>query len=287
MGIRRGSGRARHHRGRPGSFVTAGTVRIGGVNRIAAFVHTNNGGTTIRSGSVLAALDVETPGPLNAAVTRFWKAAGAGTAGEFYPDPPRSAIVGDGPPRSGVVGGAIAIDKGQTGSITDVVFGNLYGEIWQLDATTGISRYINSVTSAEQPLFRFGQDKKPFGAPPALFADGGTLFVALVSGGYFDPSTLISSTLWSGLQQHMIAVSLDTTLANTPLTEASGALLKRKVDLDPSGTGEKGFSQVVVVGDQLFFTTDTTDVNTQAFGSAATPADSTRSASAVVATPRR
>ena len=41
-------------------------------------------------------------------------------------------------------------------------------------------------------------------------------------------------------------MSVNTLTGNTALNQASGALLKRKVDL---GAGEKGFAQINVIGD--------------------------------------
>jgi Tfp pilus tip-associated adhesin PilY1 len=225
-----------------GITVTAGRTKIGNAIKNVAFVQTNNGGTGT-SGTVVTAIDVETG-------LVVWQ------HGQQYPAP---RVTASGTvPSAGIPGGAIPIDRTGGGTITDVVFGTLYGDLYRLDATTGTNVY------GTNPLFRFSADKKPFGAVPTVYSNGDPdqLFVANVSGGYFDPFAL---ALWSDSQQYVVAMPLATAVANTPLNEGSSGLAFAVA----LGAGEKGFAQAVVVGNQLFVTTDTTDINAATFGSAA------------------
>ncbi len=222
--------------------LTAGLTKASSGNKNLAFVHTNNGGTGT-SGSVVSAIDIETG-------TLLWQ------TGHQYPAPRVSAS--GTVPAAGIPGAAIAVDRTGANAFTDVFYGTLYGDLWRLTASTGANPY------GANPLFRFTTDKKPFGAAPAIFSDNPanpqSLFVAAVSGGYFDPAAL---TLWSGDQHQIVAMSANTAVGNTPLNESSASLLKFIKNLN---AGERGFAQPTVVGDQLFVTSDTTDVNAAAFG---------------------
>jgi hypothetical protein len=226
-----------------GLTVSAGRVRIGATDKLVAFAQTNNGGSTQASaGSVVVALDIETGAAL-------WK------IGAAYPAPrlAASGVV----PAGGVPGGAVGVDRTGGGTITDVLYGTLYGEIYMVNAVTGANRH------GTNPLFKFNADKKPFGVPPAIYSDGGknSLFVAMVSGGYFDPAAI---ALWSGSAQQAIGINLATTTPSTPLTENSTLALEINL-----AAGEKGFSQASVIGNQLYFTTDSTDVNQETFATSA------------------
>lgn len=224
-----------------GLTMATGNIVNGGTSKLAAFAQTNNGGTG-GAGNVVTAIDMQLG-------TQIWK------TGYVYPAPRLSA---SGPvPASGIPGGAVGIDRTSAGRVTDVVFGTLYGDLWLLDAGTGANRY------GSDPLFRFTADKKPFGSPPALYSTGsGTLFAVAASGGYADPAAL---SLWSAGTQQVVAVSLSTaTTATLPLTELSGPPeVPWTFDLGPN---EKSFSQAVVIGGQVFVTTDSTDVNALGYG---------------------
>ena len=233
--------------------LTTGTVTVGAAQKVLAFVHSNNGGTGL-AGSVVTAIDVETG-------LKFWQTGHefGGLSGAASPAPRLGATAPV--PAAGIPGAALAIDRTGAVAATDVVYATLYGDVWRLDAKTGVNAYGGSPGN---PMFRFADDLKPIGATPAIFSDTPasptSLFIAIVSGGYFDPAAL---SLWSGSQHHVVAFSVNTLAANIPLTELSGGLLKFKNDLAP---GERGFAQPTVLGDQLFVTSDTTDVNSAAFG---------------------
>ena len=86
-------------------------------------------------------------------------------------------------------------------------------------------------------------------------------YAVFVSGGFADPS----DTNWgSGVQQHVVSVSLNTPVASAPLNETSSQHLGFKYDL--GSTAEKGYAQALVVGNQIFITTDTADVNSSTYG---------------------
>ncbi len=227
-----------------GITVSAGRATISGKTKNVAYAQTNNGGTGT-SGSVVTALDIETG-------LQLWQ------TGFVYPAPRVSAsgLV----PAAGIPGGALGVDRTGGGTLTDVLFGTLYGDIWRLDAATGANKY------GANAMFRFAEDQKPFGVPMSIYStDGKTLFTAGVSGGYFDPFAL---TQWSGSQQHVVAFQLATAQADTPLNLSSTVPTKLawKIDL---ASGDKAFAQAVIIGDQLFVTTDSTDVNGSTFGGTA------------------
>ncbi|MCX5744589.1 MAG: hypothetical protein NT062_19025 [Proteobacteria bacterium] len=220
-----------------GLVLSAGPVRIGALNKNYIFAHTNNGGSG-GVGNVVTSLDAETGLPTWQHGYTF-PVSGVGRAGGA-------------PPITAIPGGAVYIDKSGTGTISDVIFGTIYGDVWQLDAATGVSRH-----GVTKPLFRHTQDQHPFGASPTIYSQSGALYVIAVTGGYAD---LAATTLWSSGTQIAVSLSLTTPPANASLTEASGApYLPWKINL---GSGEKGFGQAIVVGDQVFITTDTDDVNT-------------------------
>lgn len=159
-------------------------------------------------------------------------------------------------PASAIPGGPVGIDENATGNATWIGVPSIYGDIWLLEADTGVSVTGNS------PLFRFSSDFHPIGASPTLYRDGGgRLLMAFGSGGYVDPV----STSWAPASenQYMVSIAVDPSGA-TPLSESSGGGdLGFVVDL---GIGERVFSQAVVAGGELFVTSDRTDVNDTGFG---------------------
>jgi hypothetical protein len=214
------------------------TLKNGTVQNLAVAV-TNNRGTG-GNGVVASALSLETG-------TLVWK------FGYQYPSPPRGNAGDNTMTATGVPGGAVGVDMTGGGFATHLVFGDLYGNLWKLDAATGVS----STGSPTTPLFSFTTNKRPIGAVPTIF-DNGTKTAAFASGAYVD--TEPTSTLWSGSSQKLIAVPL---LPGTaPLTEASSSLVIN-ADL---GTNEKTAGQLLVVGNQIFLTTDTANINAAAYG---------------------
>ncbi len=221
-----------------GLIVNAGRVRVGGAFKNLAFAQTNNGSVTV--GNRVTAYDLETG-------TQVWQHSYAFTT---------SLRTGGAtlPPVTGIPGGAVGVDRDQTGSLSDIMFGTLYGDIWQLDATTGTSR------NGADPVFRFSTDEHPFGAPPTIYSSGNQVYSLSVSGGYAD---LAASTLWSAASgQKGISVKVGTAPLGSILSEGSpsgsGQPLAWTVDLQ---TGDKSFAQATVVGGEVLITTDSTDVN--------------------------
>ncbi len=228
-----------------GLVLAAGPVRIGGVYKSFAFIQTNNGGTG-GVGNVVAAIDMETGLPVWQNTMSF-PVTGVGRGGGA-------------PPATAIPGGAVGVDKLGTGGISDVVFNTLYGEIWQVDATNGVSRH------GTNPLFRYTTDQHPFGSSPTIYQNSGQLYAMSVSGGYADLST--ASTLWSASDQAAVSVSLSTPFGSAPLNEATGGSYQPWTY--PLDSGDKSFSQAIVVGGTVFLTTDSTDVNSSTYGAGAT-----------------
>jgi hypothetical protein len=239
-----------------GLTLAAGAVTIQGADENVVIAATSNGGTG-SNGIVVTALRAETGATL-------WQFA--------YPYP-AVRVAGDAAlPSTGIPGGAVSIDKtkGGNGYMTDLVFGDLYGDLWLLDPATGASRYAssgayyrNGEATIGSPLFRFSTDYHPIGGKPAIYRVDTSYYAAVVDGGYADVS---GTTGWGTYttQHYAVAVSLDTPAGQAPLDENKGApYVPIKIAL---GANERGYSQVTVVGTQLVFTTDTALVNAQVYG---------------------
>jgi hypothetical protein len=222
-----------------GLTVDEGVTNINGAQDNVAFVQTSNGNTTTGSGVVVNALNLVTG-------QQIWQ------FGYTYPNPPRTSGDGD-PPITGMPGGAVIIDKTGFGQVTDLMFADLYGDLWEVNATNGVSRYGTNV-----PLFSFSTDFHPIGAQPALYSNNNQLFAVFTSGGYADNS----DTSWnhSGTaSQYLVAVNLSTPTGSATLHETSGTTY---VPLASTlAAGQNGYAQVLIAGGQLFVTTDSADVN--------------------------
>ena len=222
-----------------GLVLAAGSVSSGSANKYYAIAQTNNGGTG-GSGNVVTAIDIESG-------AKVWQTAHAYPAARTSANP--------GVPATGIPGGAVGMRSKESGQLTDVVFGTLYGDIWQLDAITGENKH------GDKPLFRYSSDFHPFGAAPTLYSTGSNVYAVLISGSYAD---LVATTQWSTSEQAAIGVSLSAPASAASLTESSG---DPYVPLVYSITsGEKASSQAIVVGEELFFTTDAGDVNAGTYG---------------------
>jgi type IV pilus assembly protein PilY1 len=225
-----------------GLTATAGRVVISGSSTNVAVLETNNGGSG-GSGVATTALSLESG-------TKLWQYT--------YAYPTAAAV-----PATGVPGGAVPVDLTGNGYITDVVFGDLYGDLWRLDASTGTSH------TGATPLFGFtyaaGTDKHPIGSMPAIYSDGNHQYAAFTSGGYADQS----DSSWQLGTQYLIAVKIQATAP--PLHETATACTTCDVRVKQSLTsGDRGYSQAVVVGNQLFVTSDSSDVNSSTYGTTGT-----------------
>jgi hypothetical protein len=233
-----------------GLTLAAGPALVGGTAKNLVFAQTNNGGTA-GPGNVVTAIDIVTG-------AKVWQ------TGYRYPTPPRG-IAPDAPvAATPIPAGAVGIDKQRNGTLSDLVYGDIYGQLWEVDPGTGASRY------GTGPLFRFLGNFKALGAKPAIYDNGNSYYAVAVSGGYADPA----DTVWgTGVQQHAVSISLNTPVASAPLDETSASPhIKFKIDLGPN---QKGYSQALIVGSQVMFTTDTSDVNSADYGTSGASATST------------
>jgi hypothetical protein len=226
-----------------GLTVAANQVTVSGNNKWMAYAQTNNGGTG-GSADVVTPIDIQT---------------GTNTLGWTFSYAYPSAV-----PATGIPGGAVGVfTTGSTnGIITDLVFDDLQGSVWRIDPATGTSRYQNG-SGTQIPLFQFSTDYHAIGAKPAIYSDGTNQWAYFVSGGYADQADSVWGT---GVQQYLIGVSLTSypTSSTTSLNEGSPATFVKKVAL--GSTNEKGYAQAVVVGNEVFVTTDSSDVNSSTYG---------------------
>jgi len=233
-----------------GLALASGKVLVSSQIKNVLFVQTNNGGTA-GSADVVTALDLENG---SSAVPPIWQ------KGYTYQVPPRGIAADGNVPVSAIPGGAVAIDKNGSGLITDLVFGDIFGRLWEVDPADGTSRYGAGVG----PLFSFTTNFHAIGVRPAILKKGNIQYAIFVSGGYVDTSS--APTIWgSGVVQSAIAVSLDA--AGAVDENGTSPDIGFKFDI---GTGEKGFAQALVVGNEVFFTTDTVDVNASGYGTSGT-----------------
>jgi hypothetical protein len=249
-----------------GLNIASGAVLINGQSRNLVIAETNNGGSAAATtaGVVVTARYAETG-------ARAWQFSYA------YPSPPRGVSTDNPLPLTGMPGGAVGVDMKGNGFFTDFVFGDLYGNLWRVDATTGTSRNGTGVA-----LFSYSTNKHPIGAAPAIYSDGTSQYAGFATGGYADPY----ATSWSTTGQRILAVKLSYT--GTTLSEASsGANVPVNIPFSGATASDKAYAQALVVGGQLFVTSDAADVNASTFGTAAssghiTAVNLTTSAVAVV-----
>jgi hypothetical protein len=235
-----------------GLNITAGKIST---NETVAFVQTNQGGTG-GAASVITAINVETG-------AEFWQ------FGDLYPGVRTGGH--EGTPISGVPGGAVGLDTNVDGKIDKVVYGDLYGDVFVRAASTGVGQNGDVTTGNARPLLRIATDYHPIGVPPAILDRNGVQYAAFVTGGYADTQ----STLWRGENeatrptQFVFAVTTAYT-GTTSLTDSSGGTnVPIKFNLDSNTEG--GFAQLTVVGNELFVTTDTSNINDYAFGTSSSP----------------
>jgi hypothetical protein len=203
---------------------------------------TNNGGSGT-AGIFVTARQLETG-------AKLW-------ANDFMSKYPTADLV----PKSAVPGGTVAVDLSGSGTTTDLVFGDIDGRLWRINAATGVNQ------NGSNPLFKFSTPKHPIGAKPAIYSNGSNLYAAFTSGGYIDHG---GATTWSDSTQYVIAVKLNnpTTTSITELTTGTPCQTCN-VAIKQSFSGSNGFAQVSVVGTSLEVLTDTSDVNAANYGTTA------------------
>jgi len=268
-----------------GLVMATGFVQNGAETRLYAFAQTANGGTrsctaatdcaapatdtcvsskcvmadgrleVAKAGSVVTAIDIET---------------GAFVWQHDAPYPaPRTAGNPD-VPETGMPGGVTRVDKQGGGFITDITFGTLYGDLWLLDPGTGKSRF--DEINPGLLMYRHATDFHPIGAAPALFDDGsGVQYAVFGTGGFHDQE----GGSWSGgADQYGGAISLETQLAELPLAPqepppGSTATVPPRIRfVFGFNAGEGAFSQALIVGTEVFFVTNSTNINGTSFGTA-------------------
>jgi Tfp pilus tip-associated adhesin PilY1 len=191
---------------------------------------------------------------------------------------------------TGIPGGAVGVDLGGSGFTTDVVMGDLFGNLWRLDAATGKSAigttgntptggFRGSFTAGNtlfggSPMFSFSTNFHPIGALPAIL-DNGFKVAVFGSGGYADP--VANVPVWTTAQQQLVGVKLAGTATLTEGATEGTALgtLTINRDINAIIAGGKVVAQVLVVGTEVFLTTDTSDTNSALFGSTGASTGST------------
>lgn len=227
-----------------GMRATVGPVLVNSTTKYMAWLETNNGGSTAATapGVVLRALNLDTG-------TAAWSFTSA------YPD---TSV-----PYQAVPGGAVGVDLAGNGAFTDILFGDLYGRAWRLDAATGTSKTGSSTT----PLFNFTYaattDKHPIGAPPAIYSDGTTKYAAFVAGGYANHAD--GATTWSLGTHSLAAVRINASAAPVLDTATTCSTCDLRI-LRNMTAGTKAYAQPSVVGNQLFAVSDAADVNSITYG---------------------
>jgi hypothetical protein len=216
-------------------------------------VQSNNGGTG-GAGSVVTALDVETG-------TLVWQ------KGDIVGNTVRVSTH-EPMPSGAMPGGAVAFDKTGNNYLTHIVYGTIYGEVYVRDAVTGANQN-GQVSSKDVPLFRLADDYKPIGAAPAIYRDSSNnLYAAFATGGYIDTQL----SLWRGTNESTVPTQLGFAVnlayaTSTTLTDATalGTNLPFKIPFKSSSDGS--FAQPLVIGNELFFITDSTNINSYDYGS--------------------
>lgn len=256
-----------------GLISALGSTKIASTTTNLAVFETSNGGTG-SAGVVVTAINADT-----GAVAWQWA----------YPYPSVRTSGDTSLPSTGVPGGVTIIDKTDNGGnayFDYITFGDLYGDLWELKGdgtnyvTSGSGTYLNSTgvlgttptTATGKALFSFSEDYHPIGAPPAIYNNGNIMFAVFAEGGYVDTS---GSTGWgqnlaSGKYHYGLAVSLNSPVADATFNEnQTRPDILFKVALS-TASNERSYSEATVVGTQVFFTTDTTSVNSASYGTSST-----------------
>ena len=231
-----------------GMRVAAGPVLANGTTKNMVWLETNNGGSsaTTAPGVVLQALNLETG-------TSAWS---------FSSSYPVTSV-----PYQAVPGGAVGVDLTRNGFYTDIVFGDLYGRAWRLDAATGTSKTGSSTTPLFKYSYNVNSDKHPIGAVPAIYSDGTTQYAAFVAGGYADEAD--QATTWSQGTHSLAVVKVNA--SSYPVLDTATACASCDLRILRSlAAGTKGYAQPTVVGNQLFAVSDAADVNSVSYGSTGT-----------------
>ena len=166
--------------------------------------------------------------------------------------------------QTGVPGGAVGVDLSGNGFFTDILAPDLAGHLWKLAATSGANQLGGST-----PMFEFpGADtasstqEHPIGSAPAIFSDGTSQYAAFSSGGYADP---FNGPWWHAGTQYFVAVKIANTEVVATSTTCAACKIFRSLYMSDTSAQEYGWSQPLIVGDQLFVTSDAEDPNFTGF----------------------
>lgn len=172
-------------------------------------------------------------------------------------------------PATGMPGG-VSVFASVDGDLVDTLLvPTLWGSVWQLDPITGDSKVGTAVCTATAtwqntagctPLFQFNDDYHPIGASVSVYREKGTqaLHAVVVTGGFTD-NDQPSASIWAPSSVNQVAVSFELDVATN-----DGVILAAA---DPSvgiyinlGAGNRAFSPAVILGNEIFITTDSADV---------------------------
>jgi hypothetical protein len=264
-----------------GLGLAAGPIINGTSTEYWAWAQTTNAGTDADVGSVVTAINVEDG-------SQEWQ-----LGYDFSPNPRTSghemAVA------SAIPGGVVPVDLASSGAITDLTWTDTFGTLWLADPLTGASR-----NGTSTPLFKVSSDYHAIGAQPAIYMSGSSQYAVFTTGGYADPSnttwpmecckstdgSTCAATQPSSPEtcaqynnstsvmplNYAIAVKLNSSVSST-VTDPSGQCdsntgtatvacantnLMFKVNL---GADERGYVAPLIIGTEIFFTTDSQNVN--------------------------
>jgi hypothetical protein len=226
-----------------GLVAAMGQTMVNGAPTNLAVLETNNGGSGT-AGVVATAVQIDSG-------NKVWQFS--------YTYPTAAAV-----PANALPGGAVGVDLTGAGNATDYVMGDIYGDLWRLNAQTGASQ-----NGTSTPLFKFtyqaATDKHPIGAVPAIYSDGNNQYVAVAAGGYADQTD--GATSWSLGTHYLVSVKIKAT--SNPVLDTATASNSASGDLRLKyaiATGSMAYSQPTIVGNQMFVTSDIADVNASSYG---------------------
>jgi hypothetical protein len=188
-----------------------------------------------------------------------------------YPDARNDAH--DPPPTTAMPGGVSIVANESRSLAVSLLVPSLWGAVYKLDPETGVNQVGQTPTGEPIPLFKFGdEDFHPVGAQVAVYrtpdaVPGNSLRALAVTGGFVDPFAP-TSTVWAPDTVNQYALGfpvLDDAEApyvfNSDTTNWPHGLF---IDF---GAGQRAFSPAVVAGNDVFVTTDSSNVNAADFGS--------------------
>lgn len=266
-----------------GLGLAAGPITISGATKYAAFAQTNNLGTLTSVGSVVTAINIEDG-------TRIWQ--------QGYAIPGPRVSTNDPVVSSGIPAGVVPVDLAGSGRITDLTWTDLYGQFWMADPVNGTSRNGTApLFKVSQDYRAIGAQPAIFGVTGstdqfAVLITGGyqdpsnttwPMECCKSSNGTScdatQPSTPQTCAQYNNTTQllptqYAIGVKLNSSLTSsvsepagecdsaTTLTPNLAACANTNIRFKRNlGPDERGYTAPLVIGTQIFFTTDNQNVN--------------------------